>query len=843
MVLAPLQEHRRFAVVSPLDPDVLLLRRMTGTEGLGRLFRYELDLLSESHTLDPAELIGEHMSVRVDVRGGAQRYFDGIISQFSYAGSYGQYARYHAVLRPWLWFLTRAADCRVFQGDSTIDILRQLFEKHSCSDHDLSQVADPGPREYCVQYRESDFNFVSRLLEEDGISYYFTHEEKKHKLILSDGVNCHATVTDYDSITYFPEGSDQSTDTDHITRWCDTMELQSGVYVHTDYDFTKPRAPLETRANIPQSHTQAEIEVFDYPGLYKETTPGETIAGKRIEELQAGHTVMNGGGTIRGLGAGSLFALTDHPRDSLNLSYLVTAARYRLANTEFETVHGHTAGELAQFECDLTAIEERIPFRPPRVTPKPTVEGPQTATVTGSGEDPWTDEFGRIKVHFHWDRTGPTTEESSCWVRVSQLSAGKNWGGMFVPHPGQEVIVDFLEGDPDQPICTGRVYNADNMPPKTLATHKDVSIIRDKFGNEIQFNSTPGSESLSLYSPSHDSGIILGQSSVKYTMSDSKSISIGDKWSSSYGNSVSFTRGASFAYTKGVSAALKFASSATFETGTSVSAFLGGKLGISIGASLSINAAINVTWGWARTLNYNKAEYARVSSKDIKHDSDAEVWLCGGPTDTSLVKAGPDDITLAFGTGASRTSGRDYGPIGAAIATAGTLINTAGQAGSMFENQANAIQSTFQDFNYDPETKTTTGSINMADLEPSVTGWVLEGAGMAASIAGGIVGVSGADIADPKHTTEKSKVILDDDGVFVVTGDKKNAQKSTKGVTLNAQNKCYINVQDDGKIVISAEGEVYVMSKDVIHFGQKMVCDKDGQWKGSWSNPSLEANK
>ncbi|MCA9754966.1 MAG: type VI secretion system tip protein VgrG [Candidatus Eisenbacteria bacterium] len=654
----PLQntETRPFSVSGPLEQDTLLLLRMTGNETLGRLFHYELELLSTEHGIAMSDVLGQHMTVRARVRNGGTRYFDGVVSRFSYVGSYGRFARYEATLRPWFWFLSRSADCRIFQGDSTIDIMKKIFGDHGfSSDLDLARAAAPAPREYCTQYRESDFAFLSRLMEHDGLYYYFTHENGKHKLVVADGAGCHDTVPDYEEIPCFPEGSEHSPDADRFLQWYVTQEFQTGIFSHTDYDFTKPKAKLETRGVISRDHTQSKLEVFDYPGYYAETGAGETLAKTRIEELQSLFEVAHGGGTVRGLGAGSLFQLTEHPRQSLNKSYLVVSASYELSNPEFETGIGGSANGPA-FTCHLTAIDEQTQFRAARLTPRPIVEGPQTATVTGSGSDVWTDEYGRVKVHFHWDRKGALDETSSCWVRVSQNWAGKNWGGMFLPHIGQEVIVSFLEGDPDLPIVTGRVYNQDNMPPLTLPAAKLKSIIRDNFGNQIVFDATPGSEYIQIFSPHHQSAIELGRS-IRMKSEDDYHVTkkkdyfeavLGFTSQVYLGGKATLMVGFGFDFFAGFKMAVHLGSKVDIHKGSSYTYFSGGKYENTKGFKF-IKAS-------QKEYRLSGDDFTRRSEGHITLDTRKELVLNAGDKDNALIKMTKDALNIDFGGDGAATS-------------------------------------------------------------------------------------------------------------------------------------------------------------------------------------------
>jgi type VI secretion system secreted protein VgrG len=483
------QESRPIAVSTTLAPDELLFYRMTAAESLGRLFTFDLELLSENFQIKIEDLLGTSMAIECPTQNEGTRCFHGCVTSFSQVGIIHNLCRYQATLRPWLWFLTRTADCRIFQNMTAPDIIKQIFGDHGFSDYSDQLSGSFKEREYCVQYRETDFNFVSRLMEEEGIYYYFEHAQGKHTLVLSDSEGAHGPFADYGEIPYYPP--DEHTDKpDHINGWKVSGEVQSGKYTLRDFDYLKPKTDLETKASATRSHDRADMEVYDYPGLYEKPDDGDTFVRSRLEELQAAGTVAEGAGAVRGIATGSLFELSGYPREDQNLKYLVTSSTYKLVNDEYQTRFGLDA-ELP-CHCRFTAIESKTPYRSPRITRKPFVQGPQTAIVVGkAGEEIWTEEHGRVKVQFHWDREGKFDENSSCWIRVSSLWAGTAWGAVQLPRIGQEVIVDFLEGDPDRPIITGRVYNGDNKPALKLPADKTQSTIKSrstKSGNEKTFN-------------------------------------------------------------------------------------------------------------------------------------------------------------------------------------------------------------------------------------------------------------------------------------------------------------------------------------------------------------------
>ncbi len=488
--MALTQAERAVEIFTPLGDDVLLFHRMSATEALGRLFQFDLDLLSKDPNIKFEDLLGQSVTVRLELPQDQTRFFNGVVSRFSLTGSLGDLSVYTATVHPWLWFLTRTADCRIFQEMTVPDIIKQVFRDHGFTDFEEALSGSYRTWTYCVQYRETDFNFVSRLMEQEGIYYYFKHEKDKHTLMLSDSVSSHEAFPGYEKLPFFPPDEHLRREKHHVYEWIVSQEIQPGIYALNDYDFERPKANLQVKSSIQRGHARAAMEIFDYPGEYTQTGDGETYVRARIEELQAEHEQVQGQSNARGLCVGSLFQLVDYPREDQNREYLFVSATHELESDAYTS--GLTAEVEDVYSCSFTALPSKQPFRPPRTTPKPMVQGPQTAVVVGpAGEEIYTDKFGRVKLQFHWDRYGKNDENSSCWVRVSHPWAGKNWGSVALPRIGQEVIVEFLEGDPDQPIITGRVYNNDNMPPYDLpanATQSGVKSRSSKGGNADTFN-------------------------------------------------------------------------------------------------------------------------------------------------------------------------------------------------------------------------------------------------------------------------------------------------------------------------------------------------------------------
>ena len=482
------QITRLAQVTSPLGPDALILAEMTGSEELGRLFEFELQLTSDDPAIDLNQLLGKPMCLSVQLGVGAQRYFHGLVARCSQSVDRGQFASYRVTLRPWLWLLTRTSDCRIFQKQSAPAIVKQVFRDLGFSDFEEQLSRSYREREYCVQYRETSFDFVSRLMEQEGIYYFFRHEQDRHVLVLADAYGAHTTVPGYASIPYYPK-DEQQRERDHMHNWHLVQEVQPGSLELNDYDFQRPSASIDVRSAMPRPHTAGDYPLYDYPGTYVQSEDGEHYARTRIEALQTLHEQIEFSGNARGLGSGHLFSLTGFSRQDQNREYLIVGCRYYIVQESLESGGGSGS---AQFESSLTCIDAQQSFRPLANTHRPIVKGPQTALVVGpKGEEIWTDQYGRVKVHFYWDRHDQSNENSSCWIRVSQSWAGKNWGSMQIPRIGQEVIVSFLEGDPDRPIITGRVYNAEQTVPYDLpenATQSGMKSRSSKGGTPANFN-------------------------------------------------------------------------------------------------------------------------------------------------------------------------------------------------------------------------------------------------------------------------------------------------------------------------------------------------------------------
>jgi len=506
------QEHRHLRIATPLGGDELLITGLRGHEAISRLFHFELSLLSHNHSIVFKDIIGGNVTVSILLENGEERFFNGLVASFSQSSGNVQtegtgevFSQYTATIVPWLWLLTKTADMRIFQEKSAVDIIEQIFTEKGFSDY-TKKLGTYKPRNYCVQYRETDFSFISRLMEEEGISYYFTHENGKHTLVLADAASAYSPCLHHENVRYqlsSAGGGAIAHDGDTIKSLALRNEIRVGKYSLNDYNFETPNALMKTEVTSGQNLGPGEREVYDYPGLYAKHAEGDDFARVRIQEEEMRIASITGTSDVRGFASGYSFTLEDYFRDEMNnKKYLLTAVDHAAEQKGFSSGGGGGNSYTNTFTC----IPLDTMFRPPRLTPKPVVEGVQTAIVVGPpNEEIHTDKHGQIKVQFHWDRESKANEDSSCWIRVGQIWAGTGWGAMYIPRIGQEVIVDFLEGDPDRPIIIGSVYHGTNMPPYALPDEKPKTTIKrnsSKGGggfNELRFEDKKGSEQIFIH--------------------------------------------------------------------------------------------------------------------------------------------------------------------------------------------------------------------------------------------------------------------------------------------------------------------------------------------------------
>jgi len=481
------QENLYLTISTPLGKDKLLLRAFHGEERISGLFHFNLEMVSEDSNLDFSAIVGKSATIAITLNDGSKRYINGIVGRFIQAGSDARLTTYYMDLYPWLWMLTFTADSRIFQNQTVPQIIETVFSELGYTDYRNSLTGAYEQREYCVQYQETAFAFVSRLMEDEGIFYFFEHEDGKHTLVLADDLDAHKPCPGL-TAAHYRLSAINWTDDQAVTRCNLEQQVVTGKYDMDDFNFETPSTDLIASV----TGNGSNMRVYEYPGGFSKKDVGEKKANVRIEERELPAKLLRGDSHCRAFVSGYKFTLKDHNRQDINGAYVLRWISHR--------------GTQGSYNNSFEAFPADVPFRPPRQTPRPIIAGAQTAIVVGkSGEEIWTDKYGRIKVQFHWDQRGQKDENSSCWIRVDQGWAGKQWGGLFIPRIGQEVIVSFLEGDPDRPLVTGAVYNAEQAVPYTLPADQTRSTIKtnsSKGGggfNEIRFEDKKDSEEIFVH--------------------------------------------------------------------------------------------------------------------------------------------------------------------------------------------------------------------------------------------------------------------------------------------------------------------------------------------------------
>ena len=529
--MATTQDGRTLQISTPLAKDHLLANRFRCHEGLNQLFRIELELLHEEPvngykptTVDPKKVLGNPMVLAVLQPGDVKRHFHGICNRFSQGNRDARFTDYRAELVPKVWLLTQVSQSRIFQNKSVIDILKEVLTGFDFSDETQGTFE---PRNYCVQYRESDWDFASRLMEEEGIYYYFEHTEDDHRLIFANTPASHRPCPSMSTVTWALERSELEENwIPAIYTWRVDNAVRTGKHELRDFNFQLPQNMLEAKdQSVFDIGGNKQLEVYDWPGGYAKRFDGITQSGGeqaaevnklfperertvkiRQQEVDVAYKNIIGSGNCSTLTSGYKFTFKDHPVEDNCIDHvLVTVQHEAVQSPAYISEVTVVGGYNVSFAC-IPHGAGNAPFRPMRKTPKPFVHGSQTAFVVGpAGEEIFTDKYGRVKVQFHWDRQGQMDQSSSCWLRVAQIWAGNGWGSMFIPRIGMEVLIDFLEGDPDQPIIAGSVYNAASMPPYTLPDEKTKSTVKSnstKGGggfNEFRIEDKKGSEQIFIH--------------------------------------------------------------------------------------------------------------------------------------------------------------------------------------------------------------------------------------------------------------------------------------------------------------------------------------------------------
>ena len=523
------QDQRLLSIESPLAKDELLLTSFEGSEYISDLFEFQIEVLSSNHSIQPEALIGK--TVTITIQNDLKRSFNGYISSFTNGEVKADNLRsYRMTMVPWLWFLSKINNHRIFQGKNTKDIISQVFKDLGFNDFDYKATGNPAVRDYCVQYNESDLNFVSRLLEEDGIAYYFEQKKDKHVLQIVDEANAYQVCAETD-LTY-SKGNQPNT---QLTRWEHKDEFRKGKWSLNDYDFEQPtKSQLQTTASTSKFANAKEYEHYEY-SPYHDFSGIKDLTKKRIEAEETPMNFIEASSDCSSFYAGGKFRLSKHAVSSEQGSYIITVIKHRAIDNSY--LAGHESE--SEYGNDFACIPEAVHFRPPLTHIKPVMRGPQSAVVVGpAGEEIYIDKYGRIKVQFFWDREGKKDENSTCYLRVVQPWAGSGWGTSFIPRMGMEVIVNFIDGDPDRPLVTGSVYNADNMPPYSSKTQSGIKTRSTKSGtssnfNELRFEDKKDGEQIYLHAEKNLDSMV--ENDETHTVDHNRTKTIGDNETSSIG--------------------------------------------------------------------------------------------------------------------------------------------------------------------------------------------------------------------------------------------------------------------------------------------------------------------
>jgi len=523
------------------------------------------------------------------------RYFHGIVSKFQQAGGQGRFHYYHARVVPHLWLLSLEQDCRIFQNKTVQEIVTQILKDAGMTSDrfDFRLQGQYPPREYCVQYRETDLQFISRLLEEEGIYYFFEHSKQKHVVVFADSTAAYKPIPGKPDVPINPPGG-MVPDGEFVFGFAFSRRILSGKVTQKDFNFEKPSLNLTVQE---QASSNQKLEVYDYPGKYADQSRGKKLTQVRLQEAMAFRDKAEGQSACPRFTAGFTFKLTGHDWKAFDQEYILVEVLHTGSQPQSLQEEGGSGGG-ASYSNDFICIPSSVTLKPERISLKPVVEGVQTAIVVGpAGEEIYCDEHGRVKVQFHWDREGKRNEKSSCWIRVSQTWAGAGWGAMHIPRIGQEVVVSFIEGDPDRPIVTGRVYHGTNKPPYTLPDEKTKSTIKSDStiggggSNELRFEDKKGSEEIYLHGQK-DWTIVI-ENDKNQNVGNNETLSIGKNRSKTVGKNESESIGENKSISVGKNHNESIGSSATISVGENESVSIGKNQSVSVGANQSVSIGDN----------------------------------------------------------------------------------------------------------------------------------------------------------------------------------------------------------------------------------------------------------
>lgn len=601
------QDKRSGSLSTPLGADKLVLSRFDASEGVGELFDYRVEALSLDGDIDFDQLLGLNATVTLNEPSGGKRHFDGVVTETQWLGVRGQYHAYRLVLRPWLWVLSQRSDCFIYHEKSVTDIVSDVFGRHGAlADFEDRTTNSYDPIEYCVQYRESDMAFVTRLMEEFGISWYFVHSDGAHRLVMVD-TNSSCDTVEGGSRRYIPLTGQDRRSEQCLYHIIPERRFTTGKSTYRDYNFKTPSANMEASQSGVGTYEHADKETYDYPGRYIDQGKGRTVAQVKQEGEDALDKRCLSAGNCMQFFPGGLFSLKEHPYEHYNKEYLLLRCQHSFISQQYSS--GSAASGEESYEGQYEMLDSETPYHPQHLTQRPLVHGPQTAIVVGAkGEEIDCDEHGRILVRFHWDRKS----DQSMRCRVAQNWASQQWGGMIIPRIGMEVVVEFLEGDPDRPIVTGAVYNGNNKPPYELPANKTRSVFKTNSHkgsgyNEIRFEDEAGQEEVWFHAQKYHNAVVeddetwnIGGNRHK-RVAKSQSEVIGVDKEISVGSNHIEAIGSNMSLTVGATRSTNIGSDENLTVGSNQAVSIGGSRTVSVGVSNGVEAGQDQYYGSGMT--------------------------------------------------------------------------------------------------------------------------------------------------------------------------------------------------------------------------------------------------
>ena len=643
--------------------------RFRGREGMSELFEFEVEFVSDDTAIDFDSVIGKPGLLEMSTNDGP-RFVHGIVSRFEEVGGGQQHTLYLARIVPALWTYGLKNDCCIYQTMTVPDVIKDILTSggmEAGTDFRLDLTGAYPQREYIVQYRETDLDFVSRLMEEAGIFYFFEHKEDGHTLVLSDHTGVHADIVGVVVLPFHADDTGLQGTTEEVSSLRLSRSMRTGKVTMRSFNFQKNTLKLDVAAN---GEAETEHEHYDFDGRYGDEGLGKSLVKMRQDSFAARRRILSGDSNCRHMTPGFKFGVKDHPRDEFNADFLLTRVEHTGAQRQAAGADGGGAEGEEMYSNTFEAVPSAVVFRPLQLTEPALVDGPQTAVVTGpSGEEIYCDEHGRVKVQFHWDRYGTPDEKASCWIRVAQSHRIHD---LAIPRIGEEVIVDFLEGDPDQPIITGRVYNAGRVTPYTLPADKTKSTFRtpsspggDGF-NELRFEDLAGSEEVFFHA----------QKDMNIKVLNNRTQDIGVDNSHHVGNNETEKVDKNRTREVGENESITIGKDETISVGQNHSETIGKDMTLSVGSNqtISVGTDQSASIGGARTTSVGKADTLDVGAKQTINVGADQALNVGGAQAVTVSKA----VSLTFGDKLTQAVSKD-----ASVDIGGKAVEKVGKSKSV----------------------------------------------------------------------------------------------------------------------------------------------------------------